>query len=239
MSDNKAILAARVESQASLPQNNLGRYESLIDQNPRFRKIFYSMVPPTWSSMNPQEQDDFMQRVFERNTAEIHLEQTKDGQKAVLGFFMFLALALIWIANGVLMDPLWQTTKVGDKHIMSLHKDTQVGMIKMFTIMYWIFFALSIVMSGLTLDKARKESSSFMAGIFYLCLSVLSFVGIVGAGYLTSKVWSAKQDPTNKQRLLLTFSHAQLTTVKIMCILIWADIVFGALLFIWKTYNLK
>ena len=167
------------------------------------------------------------------------LADVKEGQKAVLGFFMFLALALLWIGNGVLMDPLWQTTNVEDKHVTTLRKDTQVAMIKMFSVVYWIFFALSIVMTGLSLDKAPRESPSFLVGIFYLSLVVLAVVGMVGAGYLTAKVWKAKQDPTNKDRVLLTFAHAQLTTVKLMCVLMWADIVFAALLFIWKTYNLK
>lgn len=167
------------------------------------------------------------------------LERVKGQQKIIVAFFMFLTLALIWIANGVLMDPLWQTTTIGNKHIMSLHKDTQVGMIKMFSIVYWIFMALTIVMSVLTFDRHEKGSSNFLTGIFYLCIVALTITGLVGAGYLTAKVWKAKQDPTNKRRVLLTFSRAQLTTIKIMCIMIWSDIVFAALLFIGNEYKLK
>jgi len=189
----------------------------------------------------PSHPDEIDHMKFTLDSASMRRElaDVKEGQKAVLGFFMFLALALLWIGNGVLMDPLWQTTKVGNKHVMTLRKETQVAMIKMFSIVYWIFFAMSIVMTGLSLDKAPRESPFFLVGMFYLCLAVLGVVGMVGAGYLTAKVWKAPEDPTNKDRVLLTFTRAQLTTVKILCVLMWADIVFAAMLFIWKTYNLK
>lgn len=158
------------------------------------------------------------------------------NQRVVVGFFMWVALALLWIGNGVLMDPLWQVTKVGDQYIMALRKETQVGMIKTMSLVYWIFLVLVMVMASLSIDKKHKAPGNLLSGIFYFCLGALSLVGMVGAGFLTSKVWKATPDPTNPHQVLLRFNRGQLVCVRIMCVIIWADIVFAALLAVRKDH---
>jgi hypothetical protein len=190
---------------------------------------------------------DENQPVFAEARRLKRLDELGEAQRATLGFFMFLALALVWIGNGVLMDPLWQTAKVGKNHVMVLRKDTQVGMIKMFTILYWIFMVMTLVMGILSIKYSQGDyapgqkprSGGFIMGIFYLCLFGLALAGACGAGFLTSKAWKAKTDPANPKQVLLSFTRGQLTCVKIMAVLIWADIIFAAFLYVWHTHKLK
>jgi hypothetical protein len=72
---------------------------------------------------------------------------------------------------------------------MVLRKDTQVGMIKMFSILYWIFMVLSLVMGILSMKYSQGDyapgqkgkSRGFIMGVFYLCLFGLG-VSLVHVG---------------------------------------------------------
>jgi len=157
--------------------------------------------------------------------------------KAIFGFFLFVSLILVWLGNGVLTDPLWRTQGGSGIWSISIRKGSQEVMLKILTIAYWVHLAAGFILVLYIATKEMKGGAhSKLSDIVHFVMFGLGVLEMVGAGFLTKKLWEAKTDPDNHDNVLLNFTYSQVVMVKIMSVLIWVDIVFAGLLFIHHVY---